>query len=248
MSGSRDPGTWDDNGRLLKVGKVRISLDPRPEIPLKDFRQELNLEDGTINVRYGEGASAVRLNVWADANHPVIQVEVESGSPVKALASTEIWRTGPYVLPSIEVSDVMFDEGVKNNQHGPTTVEPDSVLTGEKTRIGWYHRNIKSVGPELSAKLQGLEGFERPDPLLGRTFGAVITANDPERADDTHLASASSKRHVFNVFVVTAHPATGREWLKAVGRTIAETEKIPPGARVLEELLGQELDLRDLEG
>lgn len=223
--------SWDDNGRLLKVGKIRVSTDPRPGLPLRNFRQELDLAHGTISVRYGEGEGSVFLKIWVDANRPVIQVEIESSSPSRAVASAEVWRTKPLVLPAIEVSDVMFDEEMKDRQHGPTTVEPDSLIRAQKDRIGWYHRNIKSVGPELSAKLQGLEGFRRPDPLLGRTFGAVVTANDPVRGGDTQLASRVSKRHVFSVYVLTAQPAKSREWVKAVEKVIAQTEKIAFAAR-----------------
>ncbi len=30
--------SWDENGRLLKVGRVRVSLDPRPQTPLRGVR------------------------------------------------------------------------------------------------------------------------------------------------------------------------------------------------------------------
>lgn len=61
--------SWGDNARLLKVGKVRVTLGPVP--PVSPFRQELSLEDGTMNVRYGDGT---KLRVWVDANHPVIHI------------------------------------------------------------------------------------------------------------------------------------------------------------------------------
>ena len=45
---------WSENARLLKIGKVRLSLSPNPfkeEIP---FIQKLNLEDGLIRIEAGE--------------------------------------------------------------------------------------------------------------------------------------------------------------------------------------------------
>jgi hypothetical protein len=86
---------------------------------------------------------------------------------------------------------------------------------------------MKSVGPEISAQIQGLQGFKRPDPLLHRTFGAVITATGPERFDDTHLCSSSSKRHLFTISVLTKHPAKPGEWLKAVDDAMAKAGRIP---------------------
>ena len=42
---------WDDNGRLLKLGRVRVALDPAPN-PSR-LRQTLDLHTGTWHVRYG---------------------------------------------------------------------------------------------------------------------------------------------------------------------------------------------------
>jgi len=219
--------SWDDNGRLVKVGRVRVSLSPRPKAPLVAFRQTLQLLDATMSVRYGEGDSAVNLKLWVDANLPVIRVEVESRMPTEAFASIELWRTSPYELPTIEVSDVMLDRSNKDGQHAPTIVAPDMVLEKQPDRIGWYHHNSKSVGPEICAKIQGVQGFQRPDPLLHRTFGAVVTADKPDRIDDKNLRSLSSKHHVFNMYVLTKHPANPQEWLQAIDGLIKDIVERP---------------------
>ena len=49
--------SWGDNGRLLKVGRVRIALDPAPSA--NAFLQTLSLVDGTLKARCGE--TAIRL-------------------------------------------------------------------------------------------------------------------------------------------------------------------------------------------
>ncbi|HQH74246.1 MAG TPA: DUF5703 domain-containing protein, partial [bacterium] len=137
---------WDDNGRLVKAGRVRVHLDPAPDV--KDgFEQTLSLNDATLYVRYGKGDAVTKLSLWVDANRPLIHVTAESPRPVTATARIELWRTEPYELPSIEVSDIMLDHTQPDQKHGPTVVEPDTVLTGLTDRIGWYHLNKKSVGP-----------------------------------------------------------------------------------------------------
>jgi alpha-L-fucosidase 2 len=219
--------SWDDNGRLVKVGRLRISLDPRPSGSLPAFEQTLDLPTATLQVRYGERENEVAVRVWVDANHPVIRVEVESKKPVQAVASIEMWRTGRFVLPSLEVSDIMSGRKTEDNKQMSVIVEPDSVLTHQTGRIGWFHHNGKSVGPELSAAIQGLQGYKRPYPLLHRTFGAVVTAENAEVVDDLHLRSPKSSRHLFNICVLTKHPAKPQEWLKAVEEVIAETNLIP---------------------
>jgi hypothetical protein len=217
--------SWDDNCRLLKVGKVRVKLTPNPFLRGKPFEQTLSLEDATIFVKAGAANETTAIKLWVDADHPVVQVEIESALPVEAQASFELWRTEPYELPTIEVSDVHYDHDPPDKKHFPTIVEPDSVVFGLRDRIGWYHHNIKSVGPELSARLQDMEGFKQPDPILHRTFGAVVTAARGKRIDDRHLLSPRGKTHRFSVYLLTVHPATPEEWLGAIENTIQHIEK-----------------------
>ena len=218
--------SWDDNCRLLKLGRVRVRLNPNPLLKSKVFKQTLKLSEAAVEINCGQGQDEVDLKVWADANHPVIHVAVKSKKPVEATATVELWRTEPYELPTIEVSDVHFDHYVPGNKHFPTIVEPDTVLTGLKDRIGWYHHNRKSVGPALAAKLQDMEGFKQEDPILHRTFGAVITAERAEKIDDLNLRSPAAKSHLFSIYVLTKHPSSPEEWLKSVQGLIAPTEKI----------------------
>lgn len=215
--------SWGDNGRLLKLGRVRISLDPAPATD--DFLQTLSLEDGTLKARIGD----TQIKLWVDANHPVIHAEFEGSSETVATASFEMWRTEQASIPSSwECSDVNLfrpREGQPWNIKN-TVMEPDTLLNNQKGRIGWYHRNIKSVGPAMHAKIQGMADFQREDPLLHRTFGAVICAEEGEVLDETHLRSANSKAHRFDVYVHTKHPATEQEWLNELQGII---EKVDAG-------------------
>jgi hypothetical protein len=218
--------SWDDNGRLLKLGKVRVKLDPAPSV--KPFRQELSLVDGTMKVRYGDGTV---LDVWVDANHPIIHVSVAGRRTMTATASIELWRKQRTTLPVIEISDTMYDRSKPDNQHAPTVVEPDTVIGAMSGRIGWFHYNIKSVGPAEHARVQGVEGFNRPDPLFHRTFGAMIDAPEGRRINDTTLESPRSERHRFDIYVLTKHPATPQEWRRELEAMIDRTDRIPLAAR-----------------
>ena len=42
---------WDEYGRLLKVGGIRLTLDPNPFAAAPGFRQELDLKTGSILIR-----------------------------------------------------------------------------------------------------------------------------------------------------------------------------------------------------
>ncbi len=224
--------SWGDNSRLLKLGRVRVKLNPNPFPKDKAFRQTLRLRDAAVDILFGEGEDSAHVQVWADANHPVIHVALDSRRPLEAAASIEIWRTAPSELPTIEVSDVHYDHYVPENKHYPTVVEPDTVIAGLEGSIGWYHHNIKSVGPALSAQLQDMQGFGQPDPILHRTFGAIISAEKGRRADDLHLLSPQASSHRFSVFVLTRQPSSPDEWLRSIERVIAETEQTPFAERL----------------
>ena len=217
---------WGDNCRLLKLGRVRFKVDPNPYPASRVFQQTLRLRDAAVKVSYGEGEERVRAQVWVDAHHPVIHVLFEKGQPFDLTATIELWRTSPFELPSLEVSDVHFDHDVPGNKHFPTVVEPDTALTGQEGRVGWYHHNKKSVGPALSAELQNMTGFSQDDPILDRTFGAVITAAGAKRIDDLNLHSSGKTSHHFEIYVLTKHPSTPEEWLQVVDETIAAIQEI----------------------
>ena len=235
---------WDDNARLLKLGKVRVRFQPNPISTGMAFRQELNLREGCVEITTGGAAaselrnpqSAIRnpkatIRLWVDANHPVIHVTAESSAPVEATAFVDLWRTNQQELAELQCSDVLTNRKLANQKQEPLVIEPDTVLTGQSDRIGWFHHNIKSVGPQLLAQVQGLTGFQQPDPLLHRTFGAVVTAAKGERLDDLRLRSPRGTSHRFSVFVLTRHPSTPDQWLTDMDATVHHVEAQPFPAR-----------------
>ncbi len=136
---------WDDNGRLVKTGRVRVKLDPAP--PSASFRQTLVLREGTMQAVYGERQEATIVRLWVDANRPVIQAAVSSPKPITATASIELWRATPYKLAALQCSDLMEDRSRPGQLHQPVAAEPDTLLHNQANRIGWYHHNAKNHRP-----------------------------------------------------------------------------------------------------
>lgn len=221
---------WDDNARLLKVGKVRVHFEPNPVATGKAFRQELKLNEGCIEITTSaDPASGIpnptsTIRLWVDATHPVIHVTADSATPIEATASVEMWRTNQLELAELQVSDVMVNRKAADKKQNQTIVEPDTVLPNQRHRIGWFHHNIKSVGPQIMAEVQGLTGFKQPDPLLHRTFGGIVTATKGERLDDLRLRSPRARSHRFSVFVLTRHPSMPQQWLADMDETIRRVE------------------------
>lgn len=217
--------SWDDNGRLLKLGRIRIKINNHPTNSEEFFQQRLNLQKGTIEIQSGTGEQSASLRVWVDACHPVIEVEIQTSTITETTASIELWRNHQMSIPSssLECSDVLTNDP----QQRPLIIEPDTLITNLSQQIGWYHHNTKSIGPQMCAQIQGLQDFPRPDPLLGRTCGAIITATRGQRISDTQLQSTPGHSHQFQIAVHTEHPATPQQWQQATEQLQAQANSIP---------------------
>ncbi len=106
---------FGDRG-LMKIGGMRLSLNPNPLTAGAPFLQMLKLREGEIEIREGYATNAAVVRIWVDANHPVIRVEVvSSNQPVTASAKLINWR---------------LNGG-----------NPDVVVSHQTNQIVWYHRN-----------------------------------------------------------------------------------------------------------
>ena len=143
----------------------------------------------------------------------------------------ELWRTKQHELTELQTSDVLLNRSLPDKRQASTIIEPDTILAGQNDRIGWYHHNIKSVGPQLLAEVQGLTGFKQADPLLDRTFGAVVTAAGGRRLDDLRLQSPRGTSHQFSIYVLTRHPAKPDGWLAEMEQVIRRVESQDSAAR-----------------
>jgi hypothetical protein len=190
---------WDDNARLVKVGAMRIHFEPNPFADNPPFRQTLSLADATLKIEAGTGARRVRVQVWVDANLPVIHMTAEGASPLEVTAATELWRTRQHELRDLQVSDVLLNRRLPTGQQAPLVIEPDTVLTGQRDRIGWYHHNIKSTtagrdsgsdglppgGPAARSHVRG--GRDRRRRRAGGRPAPALAARD--RASSQHFCS-----------------------------------------------------------
>ena len=70
-------GTFDENNCLLKQGRFRMRLCANPFKETKDFRQDLILNDGIVEI----SAEGTRIQIWAHVIHPVVHVENVNARP-----------------------------------------------------------------------------------------------------------------------------------------------------------------------
>jgi uncharacterized protein DUF5703/concanavalin A-like lectin/glucanase superfamily protein len=213
---------WDENGRLLKVGKVRVSLTPNPFLKGRPFRQELYLGRGAVEIMAGEGPQEKRLRVWVDANHPVVRVSVSGEENFEVNAKVELWRTKQETLSAPEVSDLNFFPDL----FGPAVVQPDVVYDDKSDRVIWYHHNQDSTRYALNMKLQGLADYPIQDPLKDRIFGALMEGDGFKKKDRVTLQGSGQNTYRLNINVHTAHPTIPKEWLQAIFDQQKQVEKV----------------------
>jgi len=213
--------SWDENMRLCKIGRVRIKFTP----PLTgdNFRQTLRLRQGEIEVAAGVGDSAVSARIWVDANRQVAHVDAWSQSNFQMQAAWESWRTEKRTLEKKEGHGI-------DSFPGPVVVYPDTIVGGQKNRIVCYHRN--PVSPWKSTlEMQHLKPAIEigSDPLLHRTFGAVVQGKGFVGVDDKTLKTRKpGKRFSLAIYTKTVTPATEAEWLAAIQRDIDKMKEIRP--------------------
>jgi hypothetical protein len=200
---------WDENSSLLKLGRVRLKVSP---LSLTPFRQTLRLRSGDIVIELG----GVRLNVWVDANHPVIVIDAEGESAFEMSASLEIWRTEPRVMEKTQTGDLFKKLGKGEKDPYPTITWPDDILR-VSDRVMWCHHNERREhdGFAVNMRLQGLDGFlaKLSHPLLGRTFGGSMQGEGIISCAEKALASNLPRaRHRLTITALTLHPSTIDKW------------------------------------
>jgi hypothetical protein len=200
---------WDGNARLLKLGRVAIRLDRAPPTD-EGFRQRLDLAEGEIECTIGSG---YRASIRADANAPVIVIEIETEEPTRVTASLEHWRLAPREVTELSWSDVFcVDHGAPGIR--PTITMPDVVLPATTAPRGaellWYQHNDRTPIP-ASFELQGLADLlpTYRDPILHRTFGSLLTGPGTEPSGERAIRSNEPRRsHRIEIWAATRHPST----------------------------------------
>lgn len=165
-------GTFDENGSMLKLGRVRLHLSPNPFE--SSFKQELKLKQGYIEIT---GDNHTRVKLWVEIYQPVIHVEVSSDEKLMARATFEDWRTADRQLA--------VDE--RHQAWGYSNVTPDELpiytrkdtVRPQTSALVWYHqdRNEEMVS-DREAVQQHLGEVKNQlwNPMRNLIFGGELIA------------------------------------------------------------------------
>ncbi len=216
--------SWDETGRLLKLGKVRVTVEPNPFGGGLKFKQRLDLREAAVEVTAGEGEAAARIRVWVDANFPVVRVEARVPGPSVVTAAVEPWRLKPEEMKDELVSGLNYFRDI----FGPTVVQPDDIVDEASDRVVWYHRNPGTPSFARALAMQGLENAGVEDPLRDRISGAAMEGEGFVKKDHKALLSEKGEVRRLNIHVLTRQPVTPESWLAAAEEQIRRTNATGP--------------------
>lgn len=217
--------SWDENGRLLKLGKVRVTCEPNM-LRERPFTQKLRLRNGEIEITAGPEGRQVRFGIWCDANRPAVRMEWESDEPLRLTVTLETWRNAERIVPEVEKKSHSF-YGLVRSPH-PIVEDPDTVVVSEE-QIVWYHRNRRSIWGD-TLRHQGLGELQEKlqDPLLHLTSGAALFGDQLARCGDRSLASVRpALRGTVSIVALCEQSATESAWQERLENTIQDCGQMP---------------------
>ncbi|MCK9343482.1 MAG: DUF5703 domain-containing protein [Massilibacteroides sp.] len=241
------PDCIDENGSLLKFGRIRLNTEPNL-FDGADFEQELHLKEGYITIQTNSPAMGnTRIKLWVEIKNPIIHVEVSSEKELTVKATYENWREKPILLPDVREGNRVQPQhersiGYSNlpGLNRKVFIWNDDFNSSDQT-ITFYHRmkNEKSFWPE-QIKQQDLT--EIKDQLLDRisnlTFGGVLLGNDLSFVKKTHgvycdnafvgfqYKTTKSTSHALKIVTHIAQTKTLADWEKQLNEKVTAANKV----------------------
>lgn len=174
-------GTFDENSGFLKLGRVRVKLSPNPFVD-GEFRQELKLRQGYVEVTGKNKTIAAKINLWVDVFRPVVHISVSSDKPVIAEAVYESWRYENYLQQKGE----NFANSLKWGPIKNITTQRDSIAFKNK-EVVFFHHNLDSTVFDLTVRQQGMWSVRDKmyNPLKNLTFGGCLEGKNMSPAGTT---------------------------------------------------------------
>jgi hypothetical protein len=231
-------GTFDENNHMLKLGRVRLKLDPNPFSEHGQSKQELKLEQGHVEIAAKTERAGAVIKIWVEVSRPVIHVDIESDRPLSATAHYENWRNAARELPADDRKS-RFPCMSLVGYPGKVTMYPDHVEHKDNTVV-WYHRNRDDdLLFDKEIRQQGLEEVKDKmwNPLKNRTFGGLIKGEGMVPAGTSggryahtdfiawKLRSQSPRKsHKLKVYLHSAQSQTIKHWQKGLYKLVAESD------------------------
>ena len=244
-------GTFDENNCQLKQGRFRIRLCPNPFKDAKDFRQELKLKDGYVEV----SAGGTQIQFWADVYHPVVHVEITNAQPLRTEVSYENWRYKERMIRKGEGQQCSYKWAPPKG--AVTTADFVSLyskrelpgMTKERNLLLFYHRNPEQTVFDIAVAQQGMENVKSQmmNPLKHLTFGGYLFGDNLEYTSTTDSiyagtdyrawnfrSSKASRKEQFCIVLHTEQTTTVEQWEQDLQISL---QRIAPQGKISSEIV-----------
>ena len=218
-------GCFDENGSMLKAGRVRIGFEPNPFAV--SFLQELILEDGYIRIegKAPEGTASIRL--WVDAGLPVIHIQLFAGYDLSLSVQYENWRSEDRRVDNHSYELFQCKE-VWGDPHQPVIFHKDHLEVTAIDEMLFYHRNLDhDLSFDREMDTQGLKAYKQGlyNPQKDLTTGGLLKAPgmrfvstghgkyvDTEYVAYRFESSAPSSHQDIAIYLLTEQAETVGKW------------------------------------
>lgn len=247
-------GTFDENNCQLKQGRFRIRLFPSPFKDAKDFRQELKLKDGYVEV----SAGGTQIQLWADVYHPVVHVEITNAQPLRTEVSYENWRYKERMIRKGEGQQCSYKWAPPKG--AVTTADFVSLsskrklpgMTKKENLLLFYHRNPEQTVFDIVVAQQGMENVKSQmmNPLKHLTFGGYLFGDNLEYTGTTDniyagtdyrawnfRSSKVSRKEQFCIVLHTEQTATVEQWEQDLQINL---QRIAPQRKISSKIVSQD--------
>lgn len=228
-------GTFDANNCQLKQGRIRLRMSPNPFKDAKDFRQELKLQDGYVEV----SAGGTQVQIWADVFHPVVHVEIAGGQSVQTEVFYENWRYKERLIRKGEGQQCSYKWAPPKG-----AVTKEDFVSPEDNMLLFYHRNPEQTVFDVAVAQQGMEGVKSQmmNPLKHLTFGGYLVGDnltfagtkDGIYAGTDYRAwefrsSKASRKHQFCIVLHTEQAESVEQWKQGLQSSL---KRVAPNGKI----------------
>ncbi len=205
---------FDSKNNVIKLGRIDIAITPCPFKTGMPFRQELNLEDGSLLIKAGESGSELTIKAWVDANYDVIHIDAQSINNVDIQTKYSVdWRK-PSIIPNLSATN---------------DLDGDFIYSNEDNEVSWFHRNKSSLG-KLRLEQEGLTDLSErlKDPFINRTFGGIMAGKDFKKIDVQTLKATEKKEFNISIFLLNDLYDDVNKWYTDLRKYAAKYKKLDP--------------------
>ena len=174
-------GIHDEFNGFPKLGRMRFWTSPNIFDGSASFRQELRLQDGSIEITAEHAIHGdVKIKIWVEVHRPVVHVETISDKQLTYYTQYESWRTEPRALDPKSVLGERWGWWDVEGWRHEAVLEPDQFKQ-EDDGMAFFHVNPDDkLTSKMAYENMGLGEYygKYPDPIKDLVWGGWISGKD----------------------------------------------------------------------